>query len=233
MSIPLPKWCPATGDTIDPDDWNDNFRILYDEMSGRLNEHNHQSSAFQRTDLDPSAVYRATHVHGDDETTPTQFTTGVNTYATPRDGAWHQVIATTFGDTTGTEFPGGLVWFIASFQASFDLAGGESRAQDHQQFALRIDGVLIPETITGSGEPDNDLIPTGDDSNPPFPGPTIEDDGVGVHTIEAVSLDWLLEIDPGVHTVELVARRAVLNLGSVPNDGYVKNRELIVLALVN
>lgn len=179
----------------------------------------------------------------------------------PHDHAWHQVVKT---DSDVVCVAGDKLWINA--WAVFSCEGNTGAHtlspsppsffwKAFLQFALRINGVVIEESLVGKsnlGEapqqpwkhPDPDLVKQGSVFNKVDTGLVEETIKVTryLNTISLqrpgpVRLGWIIEVPDGTHTVELVARRVpdqvADRFGAPSKVGWVSvyNRQISVLRL--
>lgn len=221
MSYTFPRYRPRIYYIVDFEDWNEIFMDLADELGGHLNEHNFVNGAFtsRTTSLADDVAFRVfggTSGYYTDDAESHTDTVGASTRQLYMDGQW---LSLETAEVTAS--PGGLLWCNASVQAA-NVGGTSSGAF----FAIRVDNTVIIETLTGSAEYEQDRNTAvyggvGGDSSPSvFCG----------HT--GVVLDALVPVEPGEHTVEIVAMRYP-NFPSAPlNDlYYVKSAELVVIEM--
>jgi hypothetical protein len=95
------------------------------------------------------------------------------------------------------------------------------------QYALRVDGAVIPETITGAGTTLSDATHVVNVTNK-F-SHVIHGSGINQRA-RAVCLDTLVDVKPGTHTVELVARM-ISKTNSEDAYFWIGSRELIVISM--
>ena len=156
-------------------------------------------------------------------------------------------------DTGRTE--SALIWAMASLQHSQDSIrlGSDSTDQSERsarirrwvssmgaRYALRLDGAVIPETITGAADFTNDVVRAGHtvcrQFRPTSPG--LKDDfeyefpyavaaPVVTRRREAIVADFILAVPPGTHTIDVV-----VDVVDSPVPVSFTNRELIVLQLL-
>lgn len=193
------------------------FSELCAELAGEIGEHNLRASGFDtRVELAEDVAIRVAYSGVDDDTTHLD-TTAPNTLNVNADGQWHVIRSIDIDDS-----PGGMVHVVVSLATDI-VAGTVAGAL----FAIRIDGVVLQETLTGSSEFDQDA------QQPAYSG-TQGDSTPAVKWGHAgVVLDAIWPIEPGFHTIEVVALRQPNNGPSSAADlFYVKSRELIVLDIV-
>ena len=232
--------------TIDP--INDNFQPYVEELGGALNAHNFYAEAFSRTNFKDSAAH-IFHL-----SQPTTVEPGLAGYDNPASAGW----VTIRGSESWQSFPeAGLtlkftaqaakVYLCASLNIhcgtnkTYTLDGDGERVPDYQQLgygylvALRFNGTVLNETIVGSGDAGVDTY-EANDFTVPSSDATFELPQGGGGTAAArlpLSVDAVLDIVPGEHTVEVV----VMNIkGSMRTIGgrntFIGQRELFALEMV-
>ena len=233
----VPPYRIRNGDAVEPQDFTEDLMEICDQSTGALNEHNHNAAAFRRQDVARTGVYAVWQKKIADFETNTS-NAGAFSYSPPRDGVWH-VVGDDDPDKLTTveldDFQGGPVWIQASLQAGTNYSGLDANNDEYRVwFALAVDGQLIPETITGGAEPDNDVWAQTDIAvATPAPGDIINDDQSGVLMPLPVVVDLTWDLAPGDHTVALMVRSGVPRRYLPAPDQYaiVKNREIAVVAL--
>ena len=221
MAWKYPKHRTRDAQPMDLDALNTNFSLVVTEMQGNLNEHNWASGAF----TDPEAyakgaVIRVRQAYSEvipmAPTTAPPANVGAVVSGTPYqvldNYEWGSVVSQNV-KTDATS-----LWIMASFQHS--VSNASPTARNGVMYAIRIDGVVLVETITGGGERHTDAKGEGYD-------------GDGTHmpfVIEAV-----IPVVAGPHRVELVARMAtsVAGTAALASGDYwmIHNRELLIMEL--
>mgnify|MGYP003641537633 FL=1 len=187
MAWKYPEHYLEANSPIDMDEVNEDF-LSFSQEAGRLNEHNWvQGAVPDREDVSLLAVYR----FGKEQTTVAMsldsgtYVAAWN-YASPA-ADWFPVVPSlhwqvVISKTVTTD--SSPVYFGASFQQI-----GRYIMRTGPQYALRVDGVVIPETMTM----------TGDASNDPY--------GANSPTCEfPLSLETIFFATSGEHVFELVVR---------------------------
>ena len=229
MSYKFPRWRMASGEVVELDDLNQDLEDIVGEAAGRLNEHNFAAGAF--TDGDPSGdVQYMDHDTGirlyqgwtHDGTAIDQI--GVNaatafSVALPLDSDWVTLQAT----SSDVLSPGAMLLMIGSLQScsSAVAAPGDPTGS---LFALRIDGQLIVETVTGSMEQAQDVDRSWLTAETSVPAISIYKQPIVVQCI--------VPVPPGRHVVELVGC-SFPNYAAAAYTPVVESRELIVVELIN
>ena len=158
MSWRFPRFPTKANRVPSVDDMNENFFEFTEEIGGRLNEHNWKAGAISsKTDIKQDACFVW---HSNDNDPETQYPTAAT--ATSGDGdvdipqrvAWREVTTTSFAS------PGCLLWIHASAQITQNRTVGTYWQNDTGfnwvLMGIRVDGYVIPETVIGSMEPEND-----------------------------------------------------------------------------
>jgi|GEM_PF-5189698 len=205
MTQRLPKFRPRNSEVVDVDDYNRALLPFAEEASGKLGEHNFADqttagNAIQRGDVGQNAGFRWRQTeHTQDQLTGT---TGTR-FEIIRAPYWRTVTSATVSWTG----PAGKFWIIASWQLfpqTINLVPGNG-----PMFAIRVNGTVIPESIVGTAEMDNDPL-----------GGLLW--GCWPHAV-----DTIVDIPEGENTVELVVRTMRDNTSGIRD--IVANRELIIL----
>lgn len=188
MSIWHPRIAMQETWTLDPQD----FGLLLDDVLWELtnlNEHNWKESTFTPTEMEPDAVLSlATAITTFSQVCNASVTT--NATLIPHNGQWHTV-----GAIPATAYQeGSILWITAcvqhsSFVTTQDTAG--------TWYALRVNGTIIRETITGTAEPDQDF----DINGQPWGNAVISVPHM------PVVLEAFYPVPPGSYNVEVVAMR--------------------------
>jgi hypothetical protein len=193
----------------DSEDTNDNFLEIVEEIGGELNEHNWQdkgdaATAIARTDIDRDDVF-LWHSVGDQRAAgfPAESRLlGGNPFVS--DNAVEISSASSWVGLTTTRAtftsPNTLLWIHASVQA-IQTADWMTSIQPTGAWRLRtddsfsnlsvgigVDGVVIPESVVGGAEPDNDR-------NYGLMAPSM-----------AVATSLVLPITAGQHTISIMVR---------------------------
>ena len=203
----FPKRRVKTGQPVDIDDVNDNFREIQ-RKAGDLNEHDFIDDAFSsKTDVELGASVRVGSIAISEDP---GFTTGSGpaipggaSVEIPNTKSWTEVLAFEIQTESSP------LWIIASFTQLYVTA---SAFLSGLQFALEIDGSIIYESMTGK---------TGTDE---------EDYCLSPQYNRGTSIDCIIPVVRGNHTARLVARRA----GSIYNADeryFISSGELICIEL--
>ena len=203
---------PLTITTVpDVDDMNENFYEIAEEIGGKLNEHNWTSGAFSSAvtnlALDSCFVY---HSGANDLQTENCRADRLNALMIdiPQQASWREISSAT---KTFTSI-GGLLWVHATAQINqiqYDLTPTTSN-YSALFFAIQVNGYIIPETVVGGAEEDNDSH-------------------AGVfHATMPVGTSIVFPIPPGQVTVAMVVKTGSEEDGS---GVYVNNAELICLEM--
>jgi len=220
MALKYPRTSFSAGEPLDHEAFNENLRAFASEMDGRLNEHNWNDSASNGivvTDIHPSGVLviknsgRTLDPGGlGGGSAPTA---GVaNAYRVPNSAAWEIVSDMSIDVDAGNS----LLWIMASLQQQRSPTA--STTLDGCQYAIRIDGELIVETISGGTDVNND--PFGESLDGKY---------------SPIVVEAIVPVSPGRKAVQVVARVPKDNafrVQPVATDFYeIINRELIVVVL--
>jgi len=223
MSHVFPRHRPKLGEPINADDVNEAFRTTIDTVQGHLGEHNWADGAIaSRGDMAADVALRAA---GTSQAVDWTTFNAANEPASGPVGA-HEASSNmqweTEPQTTVTcNTRGGIVWIMASWQ----MDAGESTSIASYfdrlvgcQFAIKLDGYIVEETIIGGMERANDKR-----------GEALAWD------IAPQVIDCVLPLEPGQHTISLAFRQS-RNTSWLPMPGApdrlfyeLFNREIIVI----
>jgi hypothetical protein len=223
MAWKYPKHRTRDAQPMDLDALNTNFETVVQEMQGNLNEHNWASGAFTSPEAyAKGAVLRVRRTSNEVvpmAAYPLPSSEPPANVADVISGTPYQVLpnyewGAVMSQTVRTDAT--ILWIMASFQHSVsDYAG---TARNGVMYAIRLDGIVLTETITGSGERFTDAKGEGID-------------GDGTHMPFAI--EAIVPVVAGPHTVELVARMAATVGGSPSLIGgdywMIHNREMITV----
>lgn len=219
MAWKYPRYRNVDGEVMDLEAINENFETVVQEMQGQLNEHNWAYNAFTSPlDYTAGACLRTKQLSSEvTAMLPGAVAPGTigmlvsgTAYKTLPVFDWDVVMSTTIRTSTAT------LWISASFQHAYSAL---VTSREGIQYALRVDGIEIVETITGTGNRANDQNGEGIDgrgTNMPF------------------VLDAIVPVLAGQHTVQLVSRMCSgPSMAISANDVYwmVLNRELFVVEM--
>lgn len=218
---------PTTSYLLDCEEWNDNLAAFSAEYDGNLNEQNWSADVLEdAVAANQTAMSLAIQAYNnktardphDAETTGLLFL---------QDETWKPVENTRLSWVSR----GGKVLVICSFQLHVDVT---QVFQTGLNFALELDGQVMNGSLLGSGDMSNDFIDGGGG---------LELDDLDFDDIPEFSLNYgtspsfrgeqtphqvsgVFDVDPGEHTVQLVARNLKTAIYSVQ---YFTNRETLVL----
>ena len=230
MAYRVPRRAIGSGEPTDPKLLDENLRPAASELSGRLNEHNVQSGSISSS-LVPTTTYYVPHYRSAPivETPQTEieslYSTGPFGLVVLDDGAWHALDDISITLTTGEDLLWIVGWLTCTSDAdtTYTIVDFEyvTTTGDYQstrfrrprvQAAIRVDGVVLQETVTGTVE----II-----SQPPwglFPSTPVSDK-VSIHPFKTAGCASLTRakfslrmqahcpVQAGSHLVELVVRR--------------------------
>lgn len=241
MSYQFPKRVLRAGDVLNPVDLTEDFSPAADRLGGKLNAHNINQSVGAVATVDPYAFYDAYNY----TYAPVPFHWTINLpgiFGYPDDNIldagmfqvqnnfeWQAVSALTQNVDTGTS----VLWINAylqylwfgfnpeyfttisyGYKNTFHANGGHLYGSG-MQVALRVNGNIVEETITGIDDlayrvsvPLKPVYPAQDESG--FPGPRdftgSEISALGPSCLP-VRLGACVPVQPGQQTVEVVCRR--------------------------
>lgn len=218
MSWKFPKYPMENGRVPDVDNMNENFLASAQELAGQLNEHNWAKDAFTAA---PNAT---TFFKGDTAFVwHSNFTSRIvlpypivsgpgapnpNAFVVFQERAdWREIP----GSKLSFSCSSCLGWIHASLQF-YDYQPSTTLAQETNfQFAIKVDGAVMSETITGGVEPPQDVRRAS---------------SMWVRS-EAISL--VFPLAPGPHEIAIVIRAAG-GIGD-PREAWIASNELICLEM--
>lgn len=235
MNWAFPHYRIVDGDTMNPDDLNLYYELIWGELQALTGFSFQVASLTVGTDIAESAAVRMVSYkeevnHGIDITVPTPapyesaMVVSGDVLVSVADFTWRVIESRTISTDTAS------LWIMFSFQQGISCAGGGTPTNSNEegilnsaragvQYAISIDGSVISETITGSGERATDVNGEGYG-------------GQGAN--EALVIDCVWPVVAGNHTIEVVWRMPRGKDYEQPDaDDYfmVLNRELIILEL--
>lgn len=249
MAWKYPKYDIASGYVIDVDPINDNFLPIVNEQSGALDEHNIAAnvdgveSGVLRRKLALDAAF--TLHHSEKTASPTDYTNKTGWLKISPSDDWQS-----WSSTTGTRLEfvstGTTMWACASFQliCGFDATAPGASTSDYQKgfgfnIALRLDGVIVYDSLLGSGDSSNEFY-RGYNNRGGMLAPSAAKDlaipqcGGGITGARLpITVDAVIDISPGEHTLELVVMNIRGHTRSTATDRfcYVATREIFALEM--
>jgi hypothetical protein len=216
MSWKFPKHPIKNRRVPDAEAMNENFLSAGQELVGRLNEHNWKANTFTQSEMSNEAAFVYHTASGIRNEIPWSLP---GTSAVPWSGSSdYQVLneKADWAEITDSVLvfssPICLAWIHASIQLYSANPTALGSATPQTQIAIKIDGTVIPETITGGTEPEQ---------NPNMGGASEQDMNSLVTTV-------VLPLAPGAHRITIVLR----SVGHVQeNDIWAASNELICLEM--
>ena len=216
MSWKFPKYPMKNGRVLDVDNMNENFLASAQELAGQLNEHNWEKDAFTAApnatsyfEQDSAFVWHSNSAAR--MAIPYTMLSGsgnaTDFFSLPERPDWRELTDSRLSFSCSNC----LGWIHASLQFYEYDAGTDTHLESNYQFALKIDGAVISETITGGVEAPQDWR---------------RSDSMWARS-EAISL--VFPLAPGPHEISIVVRAA----GSF-TDGkaaWIASNELICLEM--
>jgi hypothetical protein len=269
MSYIFPRRLLRTGDVLDPIELTLDLSPAAERLSGRLNAHNFTTDLTTLTTVDPEAFYALEYYQ---DYVAFIFAAGPPTHGYPDHGdnidayqvqnnfEWQSITNASsetprISITTG----GSVLWVNAYAQYLWhgfanryrtptpflQHAFGSQTDPSGIQFAIRLDGNIVPETITGMDEviyrASIPLKPIGQRTDTsPLPGPQ---DLRGQQIVSLgppclpIRITACLPVQAGDHTVEIVVRRVPVVLDTETKNYkekdyvYVYSRQIFVADL--
>jgi len=216
VSWRFPKFRYRSGQVPNVDDINRNFYPVTEEAAGKLNEHNWAAGAIPdlgKVENDAAFVWHQTGYYSDllDSTSGSPFPgwdPGNNTHNEfSVEYAWREAPYSRVSFTS----PACLLWIHGSVQITFDTAGSAGLA-NILNFAISIDGAIIPESIVGGVETSIDRTP-----------------GLQSQAIPVAS-SIVFPVGPGEHIVSMVIQ-LTKEPGETVDRTFMNSRELICLEM--
>ena len=224
MSWKYPEHSIRPGGVVEIDDINRNIGEFAQERDGGLNEHNWEKSSFDRLDCedDVSIECWSTSQAQDMSIFPGEYLEEYHRIRSHQ--GWFPIKSTSQTCTITASTAATTLWVMGSMQ---HIQGAYSFAI--VQYAIRVDGVVIPESVTGASSSLDDAYHEADAAGQYIR--TLNGSGIN-QRYRSVSLDTMVSVAPGTHTIELVTRMVSQHTG---NQAYfwVGPRELIVLSMRN
>jgi hypothetical protein len=233
--------------TIDP--INDNFQPYVEELGGALNAHNFREDAFVRSNFadDVAHVFHLSRAN--------DVGLGLDGYSNPTSANWVTIRSseswqsfTSTGLTLTFTAHASKVYLCASFNIhcgtnkTYTLDADGERVPAYRQLgygylvALRFDGTVLNETIIGSGDAGVDLYAARDFVFADSQNATLQEPQGGGGTAGArlpLTVDAVLDIVPGQHTVEVVVMNIKGSMRTIEAlNTYIGQRELFALEMV-
>ena len=227
---------------------NENLGTLAGEVSGMLNEHNFSAGTsdsseagalLTRAQLAEDAAFRVKYVTADPVPTGDDYTNRTNWVTIAAVDSWQ-----TFPDDgCQIEFTavGGQVWLCASFAVVCGIGVPSIFQKGYgYNFALELDGVIVHESLVGSGDSVSEFY-NGPNGRGAKLRPTKDANlispmgGGGVSAARiAMTVDAIVDVPPGPHTVRIAVMNIRGKMQSAPNnsDTYITNREMFAMELM-
>lgn len=254
MSYLKPEIAIKAGETCDPSQVNANVLPIAQEISGRLVDHNIVPGTFPQSRVanncyyqvanggTPYYVSKSADMHITDGGTGNPTSAAGNAWFVPNTAEWSTVGDMTVSPVTGES----ALWIIAIVQYGLAFASNASPggALDHThiQFAIRVNGIIADDTVTGLQDVDR---PAPRTYLPQTPTKSAGAGPYSIHTFSTqtteameilvcpVRMITLVPVSEGTHTVELVVRRLPFTehnqVQGVPTPVYCYNRKLLAV----
>ena len=203
MSWRFPRFPTKANRVPSVDDMNENFFEFVEEIGGRLNEHNWAANAISaKADVAQDACFVW---HSDDNDPSTQFPSaaigalGDGDVRVPQRSSWRVIKSVTFTS------PACLLWIHSSLQITQDPddpANNYWTTDSKFNYALsgiQVDGYVIPETVIGGAEPDNDRAYGVRMPAVPVASSAVFPVGAGPHTVSIVVKTGAKKGGEGIH----------------------------------
>ena len=245
MAWKYPKYDIASGFVIDVDPINDNFLPVVNEHSGSLDEHNLSatSSGVTRAKLATDAAFTLHHSHK--AASPTNYTNKTSWLKISPSDDW-QAYPNADGMRLEVVSTGTTMWACASLQliCGFDGTNQDAGFSNFQKgfgfnVALRLDGVVVYDSLLGSGDTSNEFY-RGFNNRGGVLEPSVAKDlaipqcGGGLAGARLpVTVDAVIDISPGEHVLEVVVMNIRGHNRSTATDRfcYIATREIFALEM--
>lgn len=238
-------------DCPDPELFRQQIAPAAEELAGCLNEHNIVASTFPNSRVtlnylyDFHAVSVDANAHIDTNGTDLPDSVDPDAWSVPSDGDWHQVGSMTVTYSASEHMAWAVGWCYYGLNGDIDNwrnAGYQPSNLARIQFAIRFNGAIMEESITGTERPDDGAPRTLKPIFPIDPKPAfrtldymnVRGTGAMSWQCRAVRVQAQFLAPQGATTVELVARRVIADEPTVSAQMppvYVYNRRLWVAEL--
>jgi hypothetical protein len=205
VALFYPRDPVVASDVLDLDVINSAMQDAQSEISGELNEHNFSTFALEDA-VDPNTglLPQVDHVEMDFALAIHHTSSSADPYGGPfelvrKSTSWSPIVGSTLEfDTTG-----GNVHIVASWQMNHTIAYS---LDPGLMYAFEVDGNVLPDAMTGSGDIGNDMVNFGisftlfDGAFGVSTGPGIIADKIGL------ALELITHMAPGRHVVRLMSK---------------------------
>ena len=145
MSWKYPEHSIRPGGVVEIDDINRNIGEFAQELDGGLNEHNWQKESFNRLDCEDDVSIECWRTSQAQNLAIWAGEYPEEYHRVRSHQGWFPIKSTSQTCSITATTPGTMLWVIGSLQ---HLQASNSFAI--VQYAIRVDGIVIPETVTGS-----------------------------------------------------------------------------------
>lgn len=239
-------------DCPDPDLFRQQIAPVAEELAGRLNEHNVVGGTFPSSRAADGYLYDFHSVSVDADSgivvaaaEDIPNAADPDSWLVPSEGDWHQIgsMAVTYSASEHQAWAIGWCYYgLNGNLATWVNSGNQVSNLPRLQFALRFNGAILEETITGTERPDDGAPRTLRPIFPIDPKPAfrtldyaqIRGCGAMSWHCRAVRVQAQFLAPQGATTVELVCRRVISDEPTVSTampSVYVYNRRLCVAEL--
>lgn len=247
MGYRFPRRKLSSRDCPDPSLFREAAAPAAEEIPGNLNEHNVVAGTFPETRAAPAFLYDFHYVsvdadaHIDTNGTDLPDHADADSWQVPEGGDWARVGSMLVTYTAGEHSAWVIGWCYYGLNGSFSQ-NAQPLFAPRVQFALRVNGTVMTETITGTERPDDGAPRPLRPVKPIDPTPafrtldyeSIRGTGAMGWHVKPVRVQCHIRLPQGVTNVELVARRTIAdqpNITSAPDPVYVYNRKLISIEM--
>lgn len=223
----FPKRQLQSGDVLDPQSFNEDFIPTAERLGGNLNEHNFGATSLRaNATVGTNAYYIPHYVTTSSDigfgATPFTFPAAgaANSHRVSNDGDWDVLTDMVLTFTTNVAGCWILGWLQYGWLGFNGLSQHAYNSTDtlptNVQFALRVDGRVLEWTVTGQRDTHHGSFLTAKatperGAGTRLPGPTVPTNyeqtaGCGPEILP-VRIRANIDLMPGEHTIEIVARR--------------------------
>tara|TARA_R100000808_G_C2147165_1_gene155105 strand:- start:1549 stop:2211 length:663 start_codon:yes stop_codon:yes gene_type:complete len=218
MSWKFPKYPMENERVLDVDSMNENFLASAQELAGQLNEHNWEKDAFTSASLATSYFEEDSafvwHSNSATRVVIPHGLIGGSVGANPSDYLvfqerpdWREISESSLSFSCSNC----LGWIHGSLQFYQQATATSMTQESNFQFALKIDGAVLSETITGGVEPPQDTRRANS------------------MWVRSVALSLVFPLAPGPHEISIVIR-ASGGFGEL-RPAWIASNELICLEM--
>ena len=235
MSWKYPENPLRPGSVVEIDDINRNFTKYAEELDGGLNEHNWAKNSFTKSHCTDDVSIETWRKAVEQNPAESPDDLPYEYYRIQQQSSWAVISSATFRASETITTKSTTLWILASLQHRNTGITGEYHGV--VQYAIRVDGTVITESITGSSGAQDDIVHhwARDIATPPLGTHSKKRHeavvfGAGINQFNrGVALDTIVSVSDGTHLIEVVSKMA--SSGNSFAAFHVGARELIILSL--